>query len=168
MQYRNLTFTISPHEPLGTALPRIWHPPTVRGVLQRVGSFFGKMQNTQKENVQVQGTLDVQVSHDLTVRIIPSSEHQFLITTTDVAKGYGVSYESVKKNIQNHADELKEGHHFIKGGNIVPHLSKVGTIGHSLPKGLQPNAYYWTKEGQIEDSKLRLSILAKLKGGIAL
>jgi hypothetical protein len=80
------------------------------------------------------------VSNELNVTVLTYSEHEFLMSTNDVAKGYGISPDSVHSQKHYNSAELKEGVHFVKGLGI----SKTLTM-----KGLQPNAIYWTKAGVV-------------------
>lgn len=96
----------------------------------------------KKENQSTNATNDslaVQVSNDLTVQVIPHKGYEFLLTTQDVARGYGVAVSSIRSQKSFHRDELREGVHFVKG---------VG-ISNDLDKNRQPNQVYWTKAGVI-------------------
>lgn len=48
-----------------------------------------------------------------TISVVESSDHIFLLSSKDVASGYGVSESVLRSNKQNHSDELIEGKHFI-------------------------------------------------------
>jgi len=71
------------------------------------------MQQSKAKNESVLDALDVQVSNDLTVTVIPHVEHKFLMPSAQVAAGYGVSDTVIRKHKENHADELLAGVHFI-------------------------------------------------------
>jgi len=88
---------------------------------------------TQKKNE----VMNLTVTEGLTVSIIPSSDHEYLIPSTDVAIGYGISRTTLRRHLQEHGDELNEGKHFIKGVHIL----------NTLVKGVQPNTTFWTKRG---------------------
>lgn len=53
------------------------------------------------------------VAENLVVKVEPSKEHEFLMTTEEVANGYGVSGGTVRKHRLEHNEELIEGKHFI-------------------------------------------------------
>ena len=47
------------------------------------------------------------------IEIIEDSKFDFLLTTKEVAKGYGMSVENIRSQKSNHKDELIEGKHFL-------------------------------------------------------
>lgn len=59
-------------------------------------------------------TISLAVTNDLIVRVIPNENHEFLMTTKQVAAGYGATYHSVKMSKSRHKKELIEGVHFIQ------------------------------------------------------
>lgn len=69
----------------------------------------------------------------------PSQEHEYLLETKLVAKGYGVSAEVIRTHKRDHADELVEGKHFISVGN--PNANPRAGIAHKQT--------VWTKRGII-------------------
>lgn len=82
-------------------------------------------------------TMQLSVSENLQVVVMPDKEHEFLMTTQQVAIGYGVSIKTIRKHLTEHADELIENKHFLKGATNSSHLAK----------NAQPNQIYWTKRG---------------------
>lgn len=78
------------------------------------------------------------VTEGLTVTVLPSSDHEFLISTRDVATGYGVAPETIRKHSERNAADFTEGTHFVKGV----------TICHTLTKA-QPHQVFWTKAGVV-------------------
>ena len=69
------------------------------------------------------------------VRIDP--EHEYTLTTNEVAAGYGVSKDTLKKTVRRHIDEMKEGKHwFSEVGTNCPHPG-LNEYGFRL----------WTKRG---------------------
>ena len=80
------------------------------------------------------------VSADLSVSVLASSDYGFLMTTNDVAKGYGISRDTVHAHKSRNSNEFVEGVHFVKG------LENCKTLGL---KNSQPNQIYWTKVGVI-------------------
>ncbi len=51
--------------------------------------------------------------HLTTLSVVESTDHVFLLSSKDVAKGYGVSDSVLRSHRQNQSDELIEGKHFI-------------------------------------------------------
>jgi len=70
------------------------------------------------------------------VKIIPSSEHEFLMETRQVAYGYGISASCLRSHISNHTSEFTLGKHFVCG---VQTLDSV----HKTPH----NKMFFTKRG---------------------
>jgi len=82
--------------------------------------------------------LTLHVDNSLSVQIIPNQEHQFIMTTRQVAEGYGVTDRNIRMHITEHSDELLEGKHFVKGGSISSTLQGTNH---------QPHQTFWTKRG---------------------
>lgn len=80
--------------------------------------------------------LTLQVMNDLTVQVLPHTDHEFLMTTKEVANGYGTSEYVVRKAKERHGFELVEGKHYIT----------AGTFCHG-DLNLPHNAVLWTKRG---------------------
>ena len=53
------------------------------------------------------------VSENLSVEIFPDDKFEFLITTNEAAKGFGINPSSLRSQKHDHRDELIEGKHFI-------------------------------------------------------
>lgn len=53
------------------------------------------------------------VAENLVVKVEPSKEYEFLMTTEDVANGYGVSKSSLWNHRKEHSDELIENKHYF-------------------------------------------------------
>ena len=83
--------------------------------------------------------LSMTVTEGVTVRVLPDRRHEFLMTTREVATGYGVTEYAIRKNKMSLGDELREGKHFIS----------AVTIGNGRPDSLPVNALLWTKRGII-------------------
>ncbi len=67
----------------------------------------------------------------------PSPEHGKVLSTADVAKGYGCAEGTIRRHLQNHTDELVEGKHFITVHNL-----------NSNPKaGVPHQKTFWTPRG---------------------
>lgn len=75
------------------------------------------------------------VSDNLSVEILPDDKFEFLMTTNEVAKGFGVAGGTIRSHKLEHPKELIEGKHFIKG------------VGKNNAFGKQAVATYWTKRG---------------------
>ena len=82
--------------------------------------------------------MTLSVNNDLSVTIIQQEGSEWLMSTEDVAMGYGVRRQTVDSHKSNHHEELKEGIHFIKGAETF------GTLANA-----QPHKVYWTKAGVI-------------------
>ena len=79
------------------------------------------------------------VTEGVTVNVLPNEQHEYLMTRTEVANGYGASKYSILQALHNHPDELIEGKHYVLGGNILLPPSTKGLI--------QPNSILFTKRG---------------------
>lgn len=81
--------------------------------------------------------ISLKVADNLKVTILPNSDHEFLMTSKEVANGYGICNSRLSHHLKNHKSELTEGKHFVKGIALsaTPH------------KGAQPNQRFWTKRG---------------------
>lgn len=95
-------------------------------------------------------TLILQVSNDLTVQVHKNPDHEFLMTTSEVAHGYDCSIDAIKKAKNRNSNDFIEGKHFI----LTPDkMSVEGRDNLSLPLiekiNIQPNQIYWTKKGII-------------------
>lgn len=71
---------------------------------------------------------------DLELDVIQSNEHEWLLSTELVAKGYGTSIDSILKHLQRKKDELIVNKHYLRG---VDNLST------------QKDQVFWTKRGVI-------------------
>jgi hypothetical protein len=72
----------------------------------------------------------------LEIEVLPDQAHEFLLTTAEVAKGYGVSIENIRSQKSNHADELIEDIHFINNMTFFDGKQNRKTT-------------FWTKRGVI-------------------
>lgn len=55
------------------------------------------------------------VAENLTVTVEPNKDHEFLMTSVEVAKGFGISTSNLRNQKFRNSDELVEGKHFITG-----------------------------------------------------
>jgi len=66
------------------------------------------------------------VSENLSVEIFPDDKFEFLITTNEAAKGFGINPSSLRSQKHDHRDELIEGKHFITSVGIFNPGGKTG------------------------------------------
>ncbi len=92
-----------------------------------------------KSKEQAGSLLPMTVTEGVTVNVLPNEQHEYLMTRTEVANGYGASKYSILQALHNHPDELIEGKHYVLGGNILLPPSTKGLI--------QPNSILFTKRG---------------------
>ena len=76
--------------------------------------------------------VSMQVTEGLTVTVLPDSNHEFLMGTKEVAKGYGSTEYAIRQNKSTNSTDFIEGRHFVKGVSIS----------HT-----QPHQIFWTKRG---------------------
>ena len=86
------------------------------------------------------------VSDNLSVEIITNEKFEFLMGTNEVAKGFGVSGNTVRRHKMEHTDELIEGKHFITFIN-----GKISSV-QKMNAGCKSAGYefkqiLWTKRG---------------------
>jgi len=89
--------------------------------------------------------LPMTVTEGVTVNVLPNARHEYLMTTKEVANGYGTSDYAVRKQLLRHSEELIEGKHYVTAVEI---LNGAGT---KCPRGLNlpHNATLWTKRGVV-------------------
>lgn len=75
---------------------------------------------------------------DLELDVIQSNEHEWLLSTELVAKGYGVTEQNIRTHKMKRPNELKENKHYVRVSN---------TDADSVKEGEQK--IYWTKRGVI-------------------
>lgn len=95
--------------------------------------------------------MSLTVTEGLSVTILPSADHEFLMTTKEVANGYGTTEYAIRQNKITLSSELVEGKHYIKGVRNS----------HTLPNA-QPHQVFWTKRGVIRLGFAMRSERAKL------
>lgn len=79
--------------------------------------------------------ITVEISEEIIVEVQPHEEHEWLLSSKDVAEGYGLSEGGLRNAKFRYKDELEEGKHWV--------VSKSNTLG-----GTQQTTY-WTKEGVV-------------------
>ncbi len=72
---------------------------------------------------------------DTELHLIADETHEFLLTTKEVALGYGVSHKTINRHKQNQSDELIEGKHWVAQSLSTP--------------GGQQKQTLWTKRGLV-------------------
>lgn len=91
----------------------------------------------------MQKEIKMQVTEELSVRLLPTEQHEFLMSTKEVAVGYGTTEYVIRVSKMRHESELIEGKHFLIAANFEPVTKCYGTL--KLP----PNSILWTKRGII-------------------
>ncbi len=94
--------------------------------------------------------LPMTVTEGVTVNVLPYEQYEYLMTTKEVAKGYGISEYTLRRHKMQHPLELTEGKHFVTAVQILNGKS-------TIPR----NATLWTKRGII-----RLGFFIKSKQAI--
>lgn len=99
--------------------------------------------------------LPITVTEGLTVNVIPIKDYDYLMTTKEVANGYGVTQYAILKNKLALATELIEGKHYV---------TAITISNSELPKQLRcaHNAVLWTKRGIVRLGFAMRSERAKL------
>ena len=80
------------------------------------------------------------VTEGVTVNVLPYEQYEYLMTTKEVAKGYGTSTYAIQQALHRNNTELIEGKHFTTALTICQ---------SGLPRQLRcsHNAILWTKRG---------------------
>ncbi|WP_255417855.1 BRO family protein [Sulfuricurvum sp. IAE1] len=52
-------------------------------------------------------------NNELTVEVVPNEEHEWLLSTKDVAEGYGLTPDAVRMAKNRNQDEFEEGKHYV-------------------------------------------------------
>lgn len=84
--------------------------------------------------------LPMTVTEGVTVNVLPNHVHEYLMTTKEVANGYGVTEYAIRQNKVSLSSELVDGKHFVVAVSI-PH----GELPSAL--NIPHNAILWTKRG---------------------
>lgn len=92
---------------------------------------------TCNKNEKAGSLLPMTVMEGVTVNVLSNEQHEYLMSNSEVASGYGVTEYAIRKNKLMLIDELVEGKHFVKGVTISNTPTK------------QPNQVWWTKRGVI-------------------
>lgn len=80
------------------------------------------------------------VTEGVTVNVLPNAQFEYLMTTKEVAGGYGTSTYAIQQSLHRNSAELIEGKHYVTALTICQ---------SDLPKQLRcaHNAIMWTKRG---------------------
>ncbi len=81
----------------------------------------------------------IKFQDDVQLNFMLDDRHEFLLTTKEVALGYGVNSEAIRQTKRRHLDELIENKHFIS----------VTKCNGNPRAGIPHNETYWTKRGII-------------------
>lgn len=79
--------------------------------------------------------IKVEIGGEVVVEVQPNVEHEWVLSSKDVAEGYGLSASSLRSAKSRYSDELLEGTHWV--------VADSNTLG-----GTQQTTY-WTKEGVV-------------------
>ncbi|MFJ1492518.1 hypothetical protein [Capnocytophaga canis] len=113
-----------------------------------------------KENVK---QLNLQVAEGISVNLLPNVAFEFLMTTQEVANGYGVTEYAIRKNKLSLSSELIEGKHFVTAKNFaVTNGNGVAVTDGNSEIKIPHNAILWTKRGVIRLGFAMRSERAKL------
>lgn len=104
------------------------------GDMHTLGSFIITNLNYFRMHVEKneKKAMSLVVTDGLTVTILSNSNHEFLMSTREVSKGYGTTEYAIRQNKSTNPLEFIEGKHFVKGVSIS----------HT-----QPHQVFWTKKG---------------------
>ena len=61
----------------------------------------------------MQEEIKMQVTAELAVNVLPNVGHEFLMTTKEVAHGYGTSTYVIQQAFHRKSEELLEGNHYF-------------------------------------------------------
>lgn len=93
--------------------------------------------------------IKVEIGDEVVVEVQPNVEHEWVLSSKDVAEGYGLSEGGLRSAKSKHSSEFEEGKHFIGVANR-------NTVGNGGSKVIM-----WTKKGVIRLGFLIKTPLAK-------
>lgn len=105
---------------------------------------------------QLANKISLSVTEGLDVSVIQNKQHEFLISTKDVAFGYGVAEATIRSHKLLHKDEIIEGTHFIMS------VSSSVENSNARKKNLESTIILWTKAGVLRLGMFIKSERAKL------
>jgi len=85
--------------------------------------------------------LEKHIFNDIEIYLFKNKEFEFLLSTQEVAKGFGVSEITVRRQKSNHSDELFENKHFV----VVQKMNEQNFKVKLDEKVTQQT--FWTKRG---------------------
>jgi hypothetical protein len=88
---------------------------------------------------EVGNLLPMTVTEGVTVNVLPNAHHEYMMTVSEVANGYGTTKYAIFKALHRNSAELVEGKHVVKGVDILSTHATRGII--------QPNSFLLTKRG---------------------
>lgn len=104
--------------------------------------------------------LPVTVTEGVTVNVLPNEQYEYLMTTKEVANGYGISEYTLRCHKMNQSAELIEGKHFVSAVEIL-NGKQQGAL--KIPH----NSTLWTKRGVVRLGFFIKSERAKLFRDVA-
>lgn len=87
--------------------------------------------------------MNLKVTEELSVNVLPNATHEFLMTTKEVAHGYGTSTYAIQQAFHRKSDELIEGRHYFTALTFC----QSEKIPHPKELHLPHNAILFTKRG---------------------
>ena len=93
-----------------------------------------------KQDLNNGNLLPLTVTEGVTVNVLPNEAHEYLMTTKEVAKGYGISEYTLRCHKMNNSTELQGGKHFVTAVEIL-NGNQQGAL--KIPH----NSILWTKRG---------------------
>jgi hypothetical protein len=76
--------------------------------------------------------------NDNIIELYPNKDHEFVMDSDQVSKGFDCSKSTIWNHRKEHSDELKEGKHFY-----------YSTLRNTEARNLQTKKLFWTKRGII-------------------
>lgn len=104
-----------------------------------LSQFF---QNMTVEKNAAGTLLPTTVMEGITVHVLPNTQYEYLLTTKEVAFGYGISEYTLRRHKMEQSTELLEGRHFVTAVQILN-----GEMQGALK--IPHNTTLWTKAGII-------------------
>lgn len=98
----------------------------------------------------------------ITLNIIESNEHTFLMSSCDVAAGYDVTESIIRSHRQRHSDELIEGKHFIMTRTANNAAKTMWTL-----EGVHMLGFFIKSERAKEFRKWTAKLLTEIRTGNA-
>ena len=99
------------------------------------------------ESLKREEAKSLKVFKNLTVLVFPNSKYEFLMTSKEVAKGYSVSVDTIRRHKERHSQELIEGKHFINSVQITHGISYSSRTNSPTAHKGATKATMWTKRG---------------------